>query len=197
MSEAACECLQRSFRPLVRSDAGTSSSGTGLWPFAMQSLPRRPGIENHPATESARGTPHRRPQTGTTRQIPVAYVGNPRRPQDVFVLRPASLHTTSCAYEREVDSPLVEIWSTADTAVAPDDGLDYCAMNSPGFSARGAAVSDQRFASVPAATGPQRVMLKLGASGASQAARSLPTPFFFASIPFCLVGMFAHLRKAG
>jgi hypothetical protein len=108
MSEAACECLQRSFRPLVRSDAGTSSSGTGLWPFATQTFPRRPGIETHPATESARCTPHRRPRTGTTRRIPVAYVGNPRRPQDVFVLRPASLHTTSCAYESEVDSPLPE-----------------------------------------------------------------------------------------
>ena len=109
MSEAACECLQRSFRPLVRSDAGTSSSGTGLSPFAMQTFPRRPGIETRPTTESARNIPNRRPRTGTTRQIPVAYVGNPRRPQDVLVLRPASPHTTSCAYEREVDSPLRHI----------------------------------------------------------------------------------------
>src|ERR1039458_9819477 len=106
MSEAACEYLQRPFRPLARSDAGMSSTGTGLWPFAMQTFRRRPGIETHPTTESVPGTLRKPSRTGTTHRILVACLGNPRRPRDVFALLPASLHTTSCVYEREVDSPL-------------------------------------------------------------------------------------------
>ena len=83
-----------------------SNTGTGLWPFAMQTFRRRPSIETHPTTESVPGTRRKPSRTGTTHRIPAACEGNPRRPRDVFALLPASLHTTSCAHEREVDSPL-------------------------------------------------------------------------------------------
>ena len=109
MFEAACAYLQKPFRPLAKSDAGMSSIETGLWPFATQTFRRRPGIETHPTTESPPDTQRRPTRTGTTHRIPARCEGSLRRPRDVFALLPASIHTTSCTYEKEVDTHLTEL----------------------------------------------------------------------------------------
>ena len=123
MSEAACGYPRIPLRLSARFDADIRCIETDLGPSARQALPRTAGIESHPASESAAGTQRRLPRMGTTRRIPEAFAGNPRRPQDVSQPLHSHLDSTCCAYEREVDTlypqflAVVENLPLLDTAV--------------------------------------------------------------------------------
>ena len=59
------------------------------------------------ANAGAAGIRHTRPPLKTSRQILAAFVGNPRRLLGGIAL--SFIHTTSCIYESEADTPLTTI----------------------------------------------------------------------------------------
>ena len=113
MSEGVCGYLRILFRRSGKSDAGISRTAIVLGTTAMRILRHTMGIGTRPANESAPSIRHMPPQIGTRRRILVASGGSPLRPQDVFAHGQPFPHSTYCAYESKVDTPLLQRFKIA------------------------------------------------------------------------------------
>jgi len=101
--EAVFEYLRKAYLQSPTFAVGIQSIEAILWPSAMRCFRHSWDIGILQANAGAAGIRHTRPPLKTSRQILAAFVGNPRRL--LGGIARSFIHTTSCIYESEADTP--------------------------------------------------------------------------------------------